>query len=95
MLTDASLADAMMTAAGFSDVTLQDVASELWVAAPEDLFDAFDQGAVRAASLLGGQTAERRAAIREDIARRVLSEGKEEKGGYIVPAPSVLISAQR
>ncbi len=51
MLANRSSAEPMVTNAGFAEVQLFDVPSELYVQQPEDLFDAFDQGAVRAASL--------------------------------------------
>lgn len=93
MLVDLDIAAPMLTRAGFDKVTLSDVASELGVLTPEHLFDAFDQGAVRAASLLSGQDAARRDAIRADLATRTRAEGVKTGTGYLVPAPSVVISA--
>lgn len=95
MLVDRSIAGPMVADAGFVDVKLTDVATELGVHAPEALFDAFDRGAVRAASLLGGQSAAQRDAIRADLAARVRSDGREHEEGYLVPAPSVVVSAVR
>ena len=95
MLVDPEVADPMVRQAGFRNIRFKDVTSACWVATPENLFDTFDQGAVRAAALLGGQPQEKRAAIREALAGRVLRQGTEANGGYLVPAPSVVVSATR
>jgi hypothetical protein len=60
---------------------------------PKMLFDVFDGGAVRAASLLKRQPKERRDAIRADLATRVQAEANKDIRGYFVPAPSVVITA--
>ncbi len=95
MLVDHFIAKPMVTKAGFVDVQLTDVASELGIRLPKLLFDTFDQGAVRAASLLRRQPKAQRAAIREDLVSQVLSQGTKDKSGYRVPAPSVIVSAIR
>lgn len=95
LLVDSAIAIPMVTNAGFVDVGLSNVASELWVQTPDSLFDAFDKGAVRAASLLGGQPKAQRDAIRADLASRTKSAGIKHQEGYLVPAPSVIISAVR
>ena len=95
MFADPAVATPMVGAAGFAGLQFTDVPSEVWVQSPEDLFDTFDRGAVRAASLLGGQSAERRDAIRSDLAARVRADGMEHDGGYLVPAPSVVVSGTR
>ncbi|MGB7240495.1 MAG: methyltransferase domain-containing protein [Sulfitobacter sp.] len=95
ILVDRAIAEPMVHNAGFADMQISEVASELWLRAPEDLFDTFDQGAVRAASLLSGQSAARRDAIRADLAAKVRAKGTAHNGGYLVPAPSVVISATR
>ncbi len=95
MLANRSSAEPMVTNAGFAEVQLFDVPSELHVQQPEDLFDAFDQGAVRAASLLGSQPAMKRDSIRSDLAERARTLGTMHNGGFLVPAPSVIISAVR
>lgn len=95
MLVDRSISGPMIADAGFLDVKLTDVATELGVNTPEALFDAFDRGAVRAASLLRGQPTAQREAIRADLAARVRTGGRERKRGYLVPAPSVFVSAVR
>lgn len=95
MLVDRSAAEPIVTKAGFAEVQLIDVPSELYLQQPEDLFDAFDQGAVRAASLLGAQPVTKRDAICSDLAARTRSQGIKHNGGFLVPAPSVIISAVR
>jgi len=95
ILVDSAIAKPMVANAGFVDVQLSNVATELGVQAPESLFDAFDRGAVRAASLLGGQPTAQRDAIRADLAARTRSDGIKHEEGYLVPAPSVIISAVR
>lgn len=93
LLADSSVAASMVTDAGFTAVTSDNIATELGLTEPEALFDAFDRGAVRAASLLGGQPDANRAAIRADLAARTRSEGVRHAEGYRVPAPSVIVSA--
>lgn len=90
-----ALAEELLDTAGFQDVTSHDVATEIWIQTPEQLFDVFDRGAVRAASLLKQQSTARRAAIRADLAARVRSEGRAEDGGYVVQTPCVIVSARR
>lgn len=95
LLVDFEVAKQMVEVAGFTDVKLIEVASELSLQNPEALFDLFDQGAVRTASLLSRQPTSRRDAIRSDLAMRARNEGTKHKQGYFVPAPSVVISAVR
>lgn len=95
MLVDIDIARPIVENAGFVDVQLVDVATELRVQTPEALFDLFDGGAVRTASLLGRQPATRRDAIRVDLAKRTLAEGSKHEQGFLVPAPSVVVSAVR
>lgn len=95
ILVDSAIVKPMVANAGFVDIQLSNVATELGVQSPEALFDAFDQGAVRAASLLGGQPTAQRDAIRAELAARTRSDGIKQEEGYLVPAPSVIISAVR
>ena len=94
-LVDISIARPIVEDAGFADVKLVDIASELSLQNPEALFDLFDGGAVRTASLLSRQSAPIRDAIRSDLAKRVRTEGTKQEQAYFVPAPSVVISAVR
>lgn len=92
-LVDRAFARDVVGSAGFGDVAVRDVPSAIWVAEPEDLFDAFYKGAVRAAERFNGQSEGVRAAVRDDLAARTLAEGKKADGGWYVPAPSVVVSA--
>lgn len=94
-LVDHALAENTLVEAGFRDVTSRDVATEVWVQRPEDIFDVFDQGAVRAAALLMGQSDARRDAIRAELAAQVRSEGRALDGGFVVQTPSVIVTARR
>ena len=95
MLADHATAQEMLGAAGFREVQSRALATEFWVPTPEGLFDVFDQGAVRTAALLGGQPEPVRAAIRAEMAARVVAHGVSDKGGFRVPTPSVLVTAAR
>lgn len=95
MLVERANAEAMVCKAGFTDIELVDVPTQLKVSEPEALFDAFDQGAVRAASLLQRQTEAQRDVIRQYLAENVRSKGVEHETGYLVPTPSVIVSAVR
>ncbi|NNL17370.1 MAG: ubiquinone biosynthesis methyltransferase UbiE, partial [Boseongicola sp.] len=95
LLTDEGIANDMMNRAGFREVEITDVQSKFWVSKPEDLFDVFDQGAVRAAALLRGQSNAVRDEIRADLAHRVVTDGVANEGGYVVLAPSVVISGTK
>lgn len=95
LLADASVAHSMLSDSGFIDAKSEVLATELAVSEPERLFDAFDCGAVRAASLLSGQTEARREIIRAKLAERVRSDAVRHGAEYGVPAPSVVISAIR
>ena len=95
VLVDLAVAKSTVESAGFFDVELIEVDSKLSVSSPEALFDLFNGGAVRTASLLNRQPASRRDAIRKDLAVRTQAEGVKAKQGFLVPAPSVIISAVR
>lgn len=95
MLTDPEVAHPMVRDAGFVDVETTELPTELALAAPEELYDVFHGGAVRAAVLLSGQPKENQHAIRDALAARVRNEGKHSGDGHIVPAPSVIVSALR
>ncbi len=94
-LADRAFAEAMVTKAGFGDVSFKDVPSELLIAHPDDLFDTFYKGAVRAAERFSGQTQSVRQAVRADLAERAAKDGRQGDGVWFVPAPSVVVSAVR
>ncbi|MEM8541438.1 MAG: methyltransferase domain-containing protein [Pseudomonadota bacterium] len=95
ILAERAEAEAMMRKAGFVQTELIDLATRVQISEPEALFDLFDRGAVRAASLLAGQSTECRDAIRQDLAARVRAEGVKNEAGYLVETPSVVVSASR
>jgi len=95
ILVEPAVAQPMMDSVGFADTELTDLGTQLSISAPEHLLDAFDQGAVRAASLLSRQSDAKREAIRQDLATRVRSDGIKHEAGYWVPTPSVIVSAVR
>ncbi len=85
MFADKEITEAILTACGFTDITMLELPSRVFVSSPEKLFDAIDKGAVRAASLLGGQPEDRRSAIRTELSRRVQDEGTPENHGIWCP----------
>ena len=80
-LVDSDIAEPMVANAAFADVQFTNVATELGVKIPKTLFDTFDRGAVRAASLLGGQPTAQRDAIRANLAARTRSDSIKSKEG--------------
>lgn len=94
-LVDRVLAEQIVGAAGFGEVQVRDVKSELVVARPEDLFDTFYKGAVRAAERFAGQTQAVRDAVTAELADRTRTHGRKMDSGWVVPAPSVIVSAVR
>lgn len=93
MFTDQAVADRLTSSAGFKNVQLTEIATELKVGTPEALFDVFHDGAVRAASLLRRQPSSNSKAIRQDLANRVRITCTNSKNCYKIPAPAVVISA--
>lgn len=89
----ADVARPVLEGLGFTDVALSIAKSYLVVDAPEHLFDAFDQGAVRAAALLSGQDEKRRVTIRALMAERVREHAIKADNGWYVPVPAVIVSA--
>jgi ubiquinone/menaquinone biosynthesis C-methylase UbiE len=60
---------------------------------PDDVFDAFNEGAVRATAMLRSQPDKARKKIREVVQNEVTKFRKGEE--YIVPVPAVLSSARK
>ncbi|CAN0591642.1 unnamed protein product, partial [Ectocarpus sp. 12 AP-2014] len=90
---EADVAVPVLSALGFSEVTLSVVAATLVVDAPEHLFDAYDQGAVRAAALLSGQSEARRANIRAHMSNNVRTHAVKVQDVWHVPVPVAVVSA--
>ena len=95
MFTDPDVARPMMAEAGFDAVDMTDLDSKITVSEADHLFDVFDAGAVRAASLLSRQPQDRRDAVRADLAKRVVSQGVKVADGYQVATPSVMVYGMR
>lgn len=93
--TDEAFAHSVLTDAGFGNISLVEVPSQIWLPSADGLFDVFDQGAVRAASLLESQPANCRTAIRDYLTQRVQRDATHSGGGFLVPTPSVILSATR
>ncbi len=94
-LADPENAIPLMESAGFTNISLEDVDSCLTVEEPEDLYRAFAYGAVRAASVLSGQTEAVRKAIEARLADTVRAKCDLDGAGYVVPVPSVVVSADK
>ena len=92
---DLDVAGPALKAAGFRQIVRTDVASESRLSSPDDLFDTFDQGAVRAAALLGAQPEQRRNAIRDALSAQLRKNGRRVGGMWHAPMPSVVVSAVR
>lgn len=94
-LVDRACAEDIVGSAGFGSVAVRDVPSEIRIAEPEDLFDAFYRGAVRAAERFTHQTQAMRDNVRRALADRTRQEGRQTDMGWLVPAPSVIVTAVR
>lgn len=94
-LVDRMLAEDMVGEAGFAAIEVTDVPSEMIVTDPEDLFDVFYKGAVRAAERFAGQTQAVRDAVQQELADRTRADGREVEAGWAVQSPSVVVSAVR
>ena len=90
---DMEVAAPALEALGFKEVSMNIARAYLIVDEPEDLFDAYDQGAVRAAVLLAGQTETARANIRETMAGQVRAHAIKTDDAWHVPVPVVIVSA--
>ena len=90
---EADLAVSTLEGLGFREVGLKVAEAQLAVSAPEHLFDAFDQGAVRAAALLSGQSEARRSDIRAYLAEKVRDHGIKSEDKWLVPVPVAVVSA--
>ncbi len=79
---------AMLTAAGFGEIATV-VASQVWRHSdPDEMFDAFNKGAVRATAMLQSQPENARAKIRDAVRAEVRELMKGED--YLIPVPASL-----
>lgn len=79
--------------AGFADMESREEELTMRLGVPDDLFDFFRDGAVRAAGLLKGQTPAASDAIRASM--REKAAGYARANGIEIPMPCVLSSARR
>lgn len=82
-----------MEAAGFGDLRLVEVDSRWQIEDAAAPFDFFLNGTVRGGALLHPQPEANKAAIRADVARRVIANHGTD-GPWGVPLPSVVISGR-
>lgn len=90
---DAEETRRVLEGAGFADVESREVELTMRLGAPDNLFEFFYGGAVRAAGLLKGQTPAARDAIR--AAMRDKTAGFAGASGIEMPMPCVLASATK
>jgi ubiquinone/menaquinone biosynthesis C-methylase UbiE len=86
---DAEEARRVLLAAGFVEPRTQVVPQYWRHASPDQLFDAFDQGAVRATAMLRGQPEHVHQRIREAVREEVLPLA--EGGIYVIAAPVTFV----
>jgi SAM-dependent methyltransferase len=79
--------------AGFGDIESRELELTMRLGAPDELFEFFREGAVRAAALLNGQTPAARDAIRDAMRER--TAGHAGASGIEIPIACVLASALR
>jgi SAM-dependent methyltransferase len=82
-----------LDAAGFRSVSVTKVPQILRVTSPDALFEAIMRGTVRAAALLGAQTPEALAAIRDATRKAAAAHARD--GAIELRMPAVLAAAER
>jgi SAM-dependent methyltransferase len=87
------VAKKLLSNAGFSNIDMKIVDCAWKLDAPEDLFEIFAKGTVRAAMLLANQPAQNLAAIRSALAQTV-RERFAKGDRWRVPVPAMLLSAK-
>ncbi len=90
---DPAEASRVFTETGFVDPVTQSVAQYWRHKSPDEVFDAFNEGAVRATAMLRAQPPEARQAIRAEVRDEVLKMRQGDH--YIVPVPASLSSARK
>ena len=81
----------VLEGAGIADMEAREVELTLRLGAPDDLFDFFREGGVRAAALLTGQTPAARDAIRASMRDKTVAYA--DANGVEIPMPCLLASA--
>lgn len=92
-LSEPSRSQELLRAAGFENPTVQCVPQVWRVAAPEDVFAAFQRATVRMRALLQAQSAEQIARI--NAALRDELSAYRGPDGYELPMPALLASGQK
>jgi len=87
-----SSADQLLLGAGFSNVDLQIVDCALDLEDPDQLFEVFQKGTVRAATILAAQPRQRLELIRQSMRESVLDRCRE-RNHWRVSIPAALVSA--
>lgn len=93
MLSDPWVVTALMEAAGFSDVQIEELPSSFAPASPRSLFDMMRNSMVRSAYVFERQTQEVQSRIEQaiiDDAAKALAEGAGK-----IPCPAILISGKK
>jgi len=88
------IATDMLTAAGFSDVSLGVVECFFDLDEPERFCEIFEKGTVRAAKMLASQPVDRLSAIRAAVTA-IVRERYAHDGHWRVPIPAALVSARK
>ena len=83
----------VLLAAGFVEPQTQLVPQHWRLAAPDDLFAAFNEGTVRTAAILRAQPEQAYQLIKLAVREEVLKFAQH--GGYVIPAPVALSSARK
>lgn len=90
---DADEAGRVLRAAGFIE-PLTRLVSQYWRhSSPDQLFDAFNEGAVRATAMLRAQPVQTRERIKQAVREEVLLLAQD--GVYVIPAPVALSSGRK
>ncbi len=95
---DPRIAEAILTAAGFSDVGLTTLDTRMPLTRPGDFYEIMRGGAVRIGMLIAAQPAERAEAVRLAFETGVrdwaLAHGVEPSAPFALPIPSVMVLAR-
>lgn len=90
---DPAIVKETLESTGFVDVATETVPQAWHHSSPDQLFEAFSEGAVRATAMLKSQPAHIQAIIRSTVHKDVAALGDED--GYVIPMPAALSSATR
>ena len=91
--SDAAETQKALESIGFTDIRVEELPLSWRPASADAVFEAFCRGGVRTAAVLCAQTPDALAAIRAAVRRGVESYARD--GGFVVPMPAVLASAEK